>query len=97
MRIVISVNAHVVRDALPKTAQKIRTSQLVSRLIEQRLTETECQAFIRLVPYSYFCTCWTVRPIAAPSTLWLMPSIIRSMRMRLLIATHRALCGELIG
>src|SRR5712675_1760828 len=37
----------------------------------------------RLVPFSYFCTCWNVRPNASPSFSWLMPSMIRRMRTRL--------------
>src|ERR1700727_294027 len=37
----------------------------------------------RLVPFSYFCTCWKVRPSASPSFSWLMPSMIRRMRTRL--------------
>ena len=37
----------------------------------------------RLVPFSYFCTCWKVRPNASPSFSWLMPSMIRRMRTRL--------------
>src|SRR5450759_2888157 len=32
---------------------------------------------MRLVPFSYFCTCWKVRSSASPSFSWLMPSIIR--------------------
>ena len=37
---------------------------------------------MRLVPFSYFCTCWNVRPRASPSFSWLMLSIIRRMRTR---------------
>src|ERR1700674_2260569 len=37
----------------------------------------------RLVPFSYFCTCWKVRPNASPSFSWLMPSMMRRMRTRL--------------
>src|SRR5579863_4196508 len=37
----------------------------------------------RLVPFSYFCTCWNVRPSASPSFSWLMPSMMRRMRTRL--------------
>src|SRR5687767_9475313 len=37
----------------------------------------------RLVPFSYFCTCWNVRPNASPSFSWLMPSMMRRMRTRL--------------
>src|ERR1041385_8116311 len=37
---------------------------------------------MRLVPFSYFCTCWKVRPRASPSFSWLMLSIIRRMRTR---------------
>src|ERR1700678_1526731 len=37
----------------------------------------------RLVPFSYFCTCWKVRPSASPSFSWLMPSMMRRMRTRL--------------
>ena len=37
---------------------------------------------MRLVPFSYFCTCWKVRPSASPSFSWLMLSIIRRMRTR---------------
>src|ERR1700739_3084940 len=37
----------------------------------------------RLVPFSYFWTCWKVRPKASPSFSWLMPSMIRRMRTRL--------------
>src|SRR5262249_51112129 len=38
---------------------------------------------MRLVPFSYFCTCWKVRPSASPSFSWLIASIIRRMRTRL--------------
>mgnify|MGYP003693793065 CR=1 FL=1 len=34
-------------------------------------------------PFSYFCTCWKVRPSASPSFSWLMPSMMRRMRTRL--------------
>src|SRR6266481_2601685 len=37
----------------------------------------------RLVPFSYFWTCWKVRPKASPSFSWLMPSMMRRMRTRL--------------
>src|SRR5665213_1274823 len=37
----------------------------------------------RLVPFSYFWTCWKVRPNASPSFSWLMPSMMRRMRTRL--------------
>src|SRR3981081_3494257 len=37
----------------------------------------------RLVPFSYFCTCWKCRPNASPSFSWLMPSMMRRMRTRL--------------
>src|ERR1700704_740165 len=37
----------------------------------------------RLVPFSYFWTCWNVRPKASPSFSWLMPSMMRRMRTRL--------------
>src|ERR1700726_4785531 len=37
----------------------------------------------RLVPFSYFCTCWNVNPSASPSFSWLMPSMMRRMRTRL--------------
>src|ERR1700759_3087902 len=37
----------------------------------------------RLVPFSYFWTCWKVRPKASPSFSWLMPSIMRRIRTRL--------------
>src|SRR5579883_2113384 len=37
----------------------------------------------RLVPFSYFWTCWKVRPSASPSFSWLMPSMMRRMRTRL--------------
>src|SRR3979409_2205521 len=37
----------------------------------------------RLVPFSYFWTCWNVRPNASPSFSWLMPSMMRRMRTRL--------------
>src|SRR5262245_27464569 len=37
---------------------------------------------IRLVPFSYFWTCWNVRLRASPSFSWLMLSIIRRMRTR---------------
>ena len=50
-----------------------------------RMWEICCSrlAPIRLVPFSYFCTCWNVSPSASPSFSWLMPSIIRRMRTRL--------------
>src|SRR5262249_38973120 len=38
---------------------------------------------IRFVPFSYFCTCWNVRPRASPSFSWLMLSIILRIRTRL--------------
>ena len=38
---------------------------------------------MRLVPFSYFCTCWNVSPKAPPSFSWLIDSIIRRMRTRL--------------
>src|SRR6201747_2464084 len=37
----------------------------------------------RLVPFSYFWTCWNVSPNASPSFSWLMPSMMRRMRTRL--------------
>src|SRR6476620_6145440 len=37
----------------------------------------------RLVPFSYFWTCWKVRPNASPSFSWLMPNMMRRMRTRL--------------
>src|SRR5262245_18471617 len=37
---------------------------------------------MRLEPFSYFCTCWKVRPRALPSFSWLIASIIRHMRTR---------------
>src|SRR4029079_6306350 len=37
---------------------------------------------IRLVPFSYFCTCWNVRPSFSPSFSWLIPNISRRMRTR---------------
>jgi hypothetical protein len=38
---------------------------------------------MRLAPLSYFCTCWKVRPSAAPSFSWLIASIMRGIRTRL--------------
>src|ERR1700682_6659385 len=38
---------------------------------------------IRFVPFSYFWTCWNVRPSALPSFSWLMFSINRRIRTRL--------------
>ena len=38
---------------------------------------------MRLAPFSYFCTCWKVRPSASPSFPWLIASILRRMRTRL--------------
>src|SRR5947209_14770432 len=45
-----------------------------------RMWEICCNrlAPIRFVPFSYFCTCWKVRPSASPSFSWLMASIMRS-------------------
>src|ERR1039457_5443078 len=40
-------------------------------------------ALMRLVPFSYFCTCWNVRSSASPSFSWLMLSNIRRIRTRL--------------
>src|SRR5262245_12237317 len=37
---------------------------------------------MRLVPFSYFCTCWNVRPSASPSFPWFIASIMRRMRTR---------------
>ena len=50
-----------------------------------RMCEICCSrlAPIRFVPFSYFCTCWKVRPSASPSFSWLMLSIMRRMRTRL--------------
>src|SRR5471032_1360705 len=49
-----------------------------------RILEICCSrlAPMRLVPFSYFCTCWNVKPRASPSFSWLMLSIIRRMRTR---------------
>src|SRR5262249_42960180 len=38
---------------------------------------------MRVAPFSYFCTCWEVRPRAAPSFCWLIASILRRIRTRL--------------
>src|SRR5262249_23143949 len=38
---------------------------------------------MRLAPFSYFCTCWKVRPSAPPSFSWLIASIRRRIRTRL--------------
>src|SRR5580704_14859068 len=50
-----------------------------------RMFEICCSrlAPMRLVPFSYFCTCWNVRPRASPSFSWLIDNIIRRMRTRL--------------
>src|SRR5215475_9634981 len=37
---------------------------------------------MRFVPFSYFCTCWKVRPSFSPSFSWLIPSISLRMRTR---------------
>jgi len=49
-----------------------------------RMWEICCNrlAPMRLVPFSYFCTCWKVRPSASPSFSWLIASIRRRMRTR---------------
>src|SRR5258708_2902538 len=49
------------------------------------MREISCSrpAPIRLVPFSYFCTCWNVKPMSLPSSVWLISSIIRRMRTRL--------------
>src|SRR5262245_30810962 len=38
---------------------------------------------MRFAPFSYFCTCWDVSPSSSPSFSWLIPSIIRRIRIRL--------------
>src|SRR5262245_33143790 len=38
---------------------------------------------MRFMPFSYFCTCWNVRPSAFPSFSWLIASICRRVRTRL--------------
>src|SRR5262245_4625906 len=38
---------------------------------------------MRFMPFSYFCTCWNVRPSAFPSFSWLIASICRRIRTRL--------------
>ena len=38
---------------------------------------------MRFVPFSYFCTCWNVRPSASPSFSWLIPMSMRRIRRRL--------------
>src|SRR5262245_57106396 len=50
-----------------------------------RIWEICCNrlAPMRLAPLSYFCTCWKVRPSAAPSFSWLIASIMRRIRTRL--------------
>src|SRR5258708_27387705 len=50
-----------------------------------RIREISCSrpAPIRLVPFSYFCTCWNVNPMSLPSSVWLISSIMRRMRTRL--------------
>jgi hypothetical protein len=35
---------------------------------------------MRLAPFSYFCTCWNVRPRASASVDWDMPSLVRRRR-----------------
>src|SRR6516164_8939177 len=49
-----------------------------------RMWEICCNrlAPMRLVPFSYFCTCWKVSPRASPSFPWLIASILRRMRTR---------------
>jgi hypothetical protein len=37
---------------------------------------------MRFVPFSYFCTCWNVRPSALPSSVWLIASNFRRIRTR---------------
>ena len=37
---------------------------------------------MRLVPFSYFCTCWKVTPSRFPSSVWDMPLAMRRARMR---------------
>src|SRR3954451_14540228 len=49
----------------------------ISEICWMRLAPT------RVVPFSYFCTCWNVSPNASPSFSWLMPSMMRRMRTRL--------------
>src|SRR5262245_3618509 len=38
---------------------------------------------MRFLPFSYFCTCWNVTPSPSASFSWLIPSIIRRIRIRL--------------
>ena len=49
------------------------------------MMEAYCKrpTLMRLVPFSYFCTCWNVIPSASPSFVWLIPSIFRRIRTRL--------------
>src|SRR4249920_2962939 len=37
---------------------------------------------MRLVPFSYFCTCWNVTPSSLASAVWLRPSSRRLTRTR---------------
>src|SRR5215475_9120981 len=50
-----------------------------------RIWEICCKrlAPMRFVPFSYFCTCWNVRPSASPSFSWLIDNIMRRIRTRL--------------
>src|SRR5438874_1143611 len=50
----------------------------------------------RLVPFSYFWTCWNVSPSASPRSVWLIASIIRRMRTRLPTCLSIGLLRELV-
>src|SRR5262245_33248962 len=49
------------------------------------------------MPFSYFCTCWNVSPNASANVCWVMPSIMRRMRMRLPTCTSIALGAFVLG
>src|SRR5882672_8460142 len=65
-----------------------------------RILEICCNrlAPIRLVPFSYFCTCWKVRPRASPSFSWLIDSIMRRIRTRrMMLSMSQEKLGDALG
>mgnify|MGYP007116559457 CR=1 FL=1 len=66
---------------LPLAYRQFRSSRILANLRPH--SEEISQSFeaeIRLVPFSYFWTCWKVSPSASPNPVWVMWSIMRRIR-----------------
>jgi hypothetical protein len=70
----LTVDCRLARGSLEK--ERHRHLEEVSDLLQSA-------ALIRLVPFSYFWTCWNVRPSASATSVWLIWSMSRRIRNRL--------------